>query len=127
MITPAQNIGYFLFSSVMLILTFVLISICFAYILMLSRKTELYMNLLEIPLIFICGFTFPVEVLPQWVQNISNCLAPTWAVRMLRSSQMNWENFGVLCMELFVLFVFTWGLHKWVDRRVRIKATLEVS
>lgn len=122
-----QNIGYFLFSSVILILTFVLISICFAYILMLSRKTELYMNLLEIPLIFICGFTFPIEVLPQWVQNISNCFAPTWAVRMLRSGQMNWESFDILCMELLILLVFIWLLHKWVDRRVRIKATLEVS
>lgn len=126
-ITPVQNIGYFLFASAMLILTFVLISICFAYILMLSRKTELYMNLLEIPLIFICGFTFPVEVMPQWVQNISNCLAPTWAVRMLRSTEMCWEYFGMLCLELIILFLFTLILHHWVDRRVRIKATLEVS
>lgn len=122
-----ENIGYFIFASVMLILTFVLISICFAFILMLSRKTELYMNLLEIPLIFICGFTFPVEVLPQWIQNISNCLAPTWAVRMLRSSQMNWERFGILCIELLVLLLLTWVLYKWVDRRIRINATLEVS
>ncbi|MBQ2706579.1 MAG: ABC transporter permease [Agathobacter sp.] len=122
-----ENIGYFIFASVMLILTFVLISICFAFILMLSRKTELYMNLLEIPLIFICGFTFPVEVLPQWIQNISNCLAPTWAVRMLRSSQMNWESFGILCIELLVLLLLTWVLYKWVDRRIRINATLEVS
>lgn len=126
-ITPIENIGYFLFASVMLIFTFIIISICFAYILMLSRKTELYMNLLEIPLIFICGFTFPVEVLPQWVQNISNCFAPTWAVRMLRSSRMNWESFVILCIELIGLFLFTWILHKWVDKRVRIKATLEVS
>lgn len=126
-ITPIDNIGHFLFASVMLIITFILISICFAYILMLSRKTELYMNLLEIPLIFICGFTFPVEVLPQWVQKISNCLAPTWAVRMLRCNQMNWEHFGILCIELLILLLFTYGLYKWVDRRVRVKATLEVS
>lgn len=126
-VTPIQNMGYFLFASVMLILTFVLISICFAYILMLSRKTELYMNLLEIPLIFICGFTFPVEVLPQWIQNISNCLAPTWAVRMLRSTNMCWEDFGVLCLELLIMCLLTMMLHKWVDRRIRIKATLEVS
>lgn len=126
-ITPIDNMGHFLFASFMLILTFVLISICFAYILMLSRKTELYMNLLEIPLIFICGFTFPVEVLPQWLQNISNCFAPTWAVRILRSHQMNWEHFGILCIELGMLLLFTYVLYKWVDKRVRIKATLEVS
>ncbi len=122
-----ENPGYFLFALLMLILTFIMISICFAYVLMLSRKTELYMNLLEIPLIFLCGFTYPVEILPQWIQNISNCLAPTWAVRMLRSTDMCWEDFGVLCVELFVMFLFTMILHKWVDRRVRIKATLEVS
>ena len=125
---------------------------------MLSRKTELYMNLIEIPLVFICGFTFPIEVLPGWVQAISNLLAPTWAVRLLRMScqassgsglgyidfemgisdavyhgtkQMNYvlygQYVGILLIEMAVFILFTIGLYRWMDKRVRISATLEVS
>lgn len=128
-----SNIGYFCLSMFITISCFVVVSICFAYALMLSRKTELYMNLLEIPLVFICGFTFPIEILPTWVQNISNCLAPTWAVRMLRMSvgevnpQVYLEHLSILGVELFVLILITMGLYRWMDARIRIRATLEVS
>lgn len=128
-----ENIGIFCFSMILTIICFIVVSLCFAYIMMLSRKTELYMNLIEIPLVFICGFTFPVEILPTWAQNISNALAPTWAVRMLRMSvgevqyKTYLEYMGMLAVELIILTVFTVGLYYWMDKRIRIRATLEVS
>lgn len=127
------NIGYFVFSMLLTIICFLVVSMCFAYIMMLSRKTELYMNLIEIPLVFICGFTFPTEVLPMWAQNISNALAPTWAVRMLRMSvgqfetEIYFQYMGILALELLIMIVFTIGLYHWMDKRIRIRATLEVS
>lgn len=127
------HIGYFVLSIVLMIVSFVVVSLCFAYIMMLSRKTELYMNLIEIPLVFICGFTFPIEVLPEWAQMISNLLAPTWAVRLLRMSvgavdaAIYVEYAGILLIELLLLTLFTVGLYHWMDKRIRIHATLEVS
>lgn len=127
------NIGYFCLSMFLTILCFLVVSMCFAYVMMLSRKTELYMNLIEIPLVFICGFTFPTEVLPIWAQNISNLLAPTWAVRLLRMSVGQFETqiyvqyMGILVLELLIMIVFTMGLYHWMDKRIRIRATLEVS
>ena len=127
------NIGYFLVSMVLMVVCFVVVSLCFAYIMMLSRKTELYMNLIEIPLVFICGFTFPVEVLPEWAQVISNLLAPTWAARLLRMSvgqvdkRAYVECTGILLIELLLMVLFTIGLYHWMDKRIRIRATLEVS
>ena len=127
------HIGYFLLSLLLMILCFVVVSLCFAYIMMLSRKTELYMNLIEIPLVFICGFTFPVEILPGWAQSVSNVLAPTWAVKLLRMSvgavdtAVYMEYAGVLLLELVMLVLFTIGLFNWMNKRIRIRATLEVS
>ena len=127
------HIGYFIASVILMISCFVVVSLCFAYIMMLSRKTELYMNLIEIPLVFICGFTFPVEILPGWAQCISNMLAPTWAVKLLRMSvgvvdaAVYMEYAGVLLVELIVMVLFTIGLYRWMDQRIRIHATLEVS
>lgn len=141
-----ENIGIFCLSMFLTVICFVVVSLCFAYIMMLSRKTELYMNLIEIPLVFICGFTFPTEILPVWAQRISNVLAPTWAVRMLRMSCQACERptdihlgtgiidmslytqyLGILVIELLILVLFTIGLYHWMDKRVRIRATLEVS
>ena len=127
------DMGYFMLAMVLMIACFVVVSLCFAYIMMLSRKTELYMNLIEIPLVFICGFTFPVEVLPEWAQAISNLLAPTWAARLLRMSvgQVDKSGYadcaGILLIELLLMILFTIGLYQWMDKRIRIRATLEVS
>ncbi len=128
-----QNWGYFVLSMFITIVCFVIVSIWFAYALMLSRKTELYMNLLEIPIVFLCGFTFPIEVLPGWVQGISNCLAPTWAVRMLRMSvgeldeSVYFKYMSFVSVELVILILLTILLYRCMDLRIRTNATLEVS
>ena len=128
-----ENLGAFMFSMFMTSICFIVVSLSFAYVMMLSRKTELYMNLIEIPLVFICGFTFPVEILPIWAQNISNLLAPTWAVRLLRMSvgEVVFIEYvyclSVLVIELAVLVLITVGLYGWMDKQIRIRATLEVS
>lgn len=128
-----DNWGYFCLSMLITIVCFVIVSIWFAYALMLSRKTELYMNLLEIPIVFLCGFTFPIEVLPEWVQNISGCLAPTWAVRMLRMSVDNlneglyFKYMSIVVAELVILVLLTLLLYRRMDFRIRTNATLEVS
>lgn len=125
--------GAFIGALALTVLSFILVSLCIAYLLMLSRKTELYMNLIELPFILLCGFTFPIEILPQWVQCISVCFAPTWAVRLLRISV---EGTGpvaaktcyeVLILELVLMLLFLKVIYEWMKRRVRIKATLEVS
>ena len=131
-IMKIEHAGLFIIAMLLTLVCFIIISICFAYVLMLSRKTELYMNLLEIPIIFICGFTFPIEVLPKWMQQISNCFAPTWAVKMIRMSVNggNISEFGnslfILMVELLILILISLVLYRYMDRNIRIKSTLEV-
>lgn len=124
---------HFLLAFIVMIFCFSIVSIGIAYAMMLSRKTELYMNLIELPVVFLCGFTFPVEVLPKWVQAISNFLVPTWAVRTLRSSAMGggietyWHGMGIEVVEIVACVIISLVLFAFVDKRVRISATLEVS
>lgn len=123
----------FLLALVLAIFCFMVVSLCIAYCLMLSRKTELYMNLIEIPFILVCGFVFPVEMLPGWLQKLSVMLPPTWAVRLLRMSLVEsnklvvGQYYLILMIELAVFIGITVILYRWMDKRVRIKATLEVS
>ena len=125
---------YFLLALLAAILSFVVISSVVACLLTLSRKTELYMNCIEIPIILLCGFVFPVSVLPDAVQVISRVLSPTYAVELLRMAVWGvddlavfWQKLGIL-MGLTVLYTLLSALlYRRIDRRVRIAATLEVA
>lgn len=125
---------YLLLSIFATIVCFITISICIAYLLTLSRKTQLYMNCIEIPIILLCGFVFPVEILPVWVLPISYCLSPTWAIKLMRMSISGVENRSEYFSTLAVLGCITTlyivigkFLCKKIESQVRIKATLEVS
>lgn len=125
---------YFLIALLSAVLAFVIISSVVACLLTLSRKTELYMNCIEIPIILLCGFVFPVTVLPSAVRAVSCALSPTYAVELLRMSvwgvddpTLFWQKLGVL-LELTALYaILSALLYRRIDRRVRIAATLEVA
>jgi ABC-2 type transport system permease protein len=124
----------FLGAMVVTIIGFVAISIPISYLMLLSRKTGLYMNVLDIPVTLLCGFVFPLNVLPQWTQPISQALVPTWSTRLLHlalqptidwaavRTTMTW-NAGLILLYGGLTVVF-WHA---IQLRVRRNATLEVS
>ena len=125
---------YFLLALVVAVVSFVVISSVVACILTLSRKTELYMNLIEIPLILLCGFVFPVTVLPKAISFISYALSPTYAVELLRMSvwgvdspALYWNEFGIIIVLTTFYAIVSALLYRKIDRRVRVAATLEVA
>jgi len=123
---------YTIFALVCAIICFIVFSTLIAYILTLSRKTQLYMNLIEIPIILLCGFVFPVSFLPQWIHPLSYVLPPTWAVRLLRLSihwttaDEFWHTFIILALATVCYGIATALLFKTIDKQVRRRATLEV-
>lgn len=126
--------GYFLLALVAVIISFIVISTVIACLLTLSRRTTLYMNCIEIPFILLCGFSFPVEVLPKWIQPISRLLSPTWAVELLRMAvdgvtlpEAFFEKLFVLLLLSVLYTLFAAWLYRVMERRVRILASLEVS
>ena len=114
------------------VVCFIVFSTLIAYLLTLSRKTQLYMNLIDIPVILLCGFVFPVDFLPRWIQPLSNALPPTWAVRLLRLSLdltgavEFWHTLGTLTMVTVLYGVVSALLYIIIDKQIRKSATLEV-
>jgi ABC-2 type transport system permease protein len=127
-----ESLGYLLLSLGLTIVCFIVVSIVIAYLLTLSRKTALYMNCIEIPLILICGFVFPVEVLPVWVLPISYALPPTWAIKLLRMSVAGVTNLkeyyvtsAVLLGLVIIYTILAMALYKTIDKQVRLRASLD--
>lgn len=124
----------FLFSLLICIVSFTIISLILSYLLMLSRKTSLYQNLIEMPIILICGFVFPIEILPRFVQYISYCLSPTWVVKLLNicmSNKIDMKEYFtyliIITIHLIIQISIILLLKKIIDKQIRINATLEVS
>lgn len=127
------NPGLLIVSIALAMISFSMVALCIGYLLMLSRKTSLYMNLLEIPIIMICGFAFPIEILPQWVQMISKAIPITWVVKLIRMSIDDniilteyWRIFRISVIAVVICGIFTCYLYWVMDRQIRIDATLEV-
>ena len=114
------------------IAAFIIMSVFIAYLLTLTRKTAVYMNCLEIPFALICGFVFPIEILPIGAQAISWLLPPTWAVRLLRYCVTEvqygfWENFIPLIVTMAVFAALAAWLYKIIFKQAKVLGTLDMA
>ena len=128
-----ESPGYFAVALLALVGSFIVISSALAALLTLSRRTTLYMNCIEIPFILLCGFSFPISVLPGWLRPVSRLLSPTWAVELLRMAVDGVKDAGLFGRNLLILLalsgayaLFSAWLYRRIDRQVRIRASLEV-
>jgi ABC-2 type transport system permease protein len=116
------------------LISFIGISLVLASISTLSRKSGIFMNILEFPVYILCGILFPIEILPIWTRPLSWILSPTWVVKLLKMSIFGIENYEVYFKYLFFLifikifyFILDRILFKEIDKKTRIYATLGVS
>lgn len=130
---PIRQPGFLLLAFLAAVACFLSISILTAWLLTLSRKTTLYMNVIEIPVILICGFVFPVELLPVWARVLSCGLPPTWAVKLLRMAVAGvpdraafWQALAILAALTAVYAALSRLLYEQIQKQVRIRAALEV-
>jgi ABC-2 type transport system permease protein len=53
---------------------------------LLSPAVQHFQNAMEFPIYMLCGFLFPIALLPGWTTPISYLLAPYWAARALHGT-----------------------------------------
>lgn len=99
----------------------------------LSRQADALMNCIEYPIYLICGFMFPVSILPDWVQPISYALPPTWAIKLLRTVATNDATIQSILDPLIGLLIITFlylilgtVCYRAVDKKARILGKLGV-
>jgi ABC-2 type transport system permease protein len=51
-----------------------------------SRLSGTFVDLLEMPIALLCGFMYPISILPVWMQQISAVFPIRWALEALRES-----------------------------------------
>lgn len=124
---------WFALGFLLMVLSFIAISMLISSLFTLSRNSRALMNCLEYPIFILCGMAFPIDILPDWVKVISYLLSPTWGIKILRMSVSgvvgNSELLDVSLILLaitFVYFILADIMYRKIDRETRIKATLGV-
>lgn len=130
---PHFDAGRFTVSFAVLTFSFFCVAFGFAPLFALWRWAVPMINGFELGFYVLCGFMFPVTILPQWAQAAAAALAPTWATRAVYASTTTqgphdfalWWSVTVV-LSVAYLAAAAW-LYRLVDVRARVSGDLALA
>lgn len=98
----------------------------FASLVITMKEANAFVFLVRGLVMIFCGVTFPVSVLPGWMQGIAQWLPPTYIIHGMRNAALNGADFQALLPDLIPLLVFGvmwlgigYALFNLMERRAR--------
>lgn len=98
----------------------------FASLVITAKEVNAFVFLVRGIVMIFCGITFPVTLLPAWMQSIATWLPQTYIIHAVRSAALSTDGFAAIApdlkaLALFGLFWLTVGyvLFNWMERRAR--------
>ncbi len=102
------------------------IGFAFASVVITAKEANAFVFLIRGLVMIFCGITFPIEILPGWMQTVANWLPPTYIIRGIRNAALNNADWATLWPDLSALLAFGAGwlvigylLFNWMERRAR--------
>lgn len=90
-------------------------------------------NTMEFPIYILCGFLFPIALLPGWTTPLSYILSPYWAALALHGAAQGTLEPGQIMAIWGLLMVFNVvyiaasnGLYRVILKKARTDATLDI-
>jgi ABC-2 type transport system permease protein len=116
----------------LLLLLFALwcIGVFLANFLAWSRINRSFVDYLEMPIAFLCGFMYPIRVLPDWLQAIAGAVPIRWALEAMNESLLGNRDPAFLAgrwgmtVALSVVFIL---VTRWLQSRVEDAIRLDGS
>jgi ABC-2 type transport system permease protein len=98
----------------------------FASLVITAKEANAFVFLVRGIVMIFCGITFPISVLPGWMQVVSQWLPPTYIINGVRDAALKGADFQALLPNLIPLLVFgiVWlgigyGLFNFMERCAR--------
>ena len=82
---PSLSVPQLIATLVIVIFAICVFAFLLALLFTLTKYANTIMNVIECPIFLLCGFVFPISILPSWLSWISYILPPTWAIEALRN------------------------------------------
>jgi ABC-2 type transport system permease protein len=96
-----------------------------------SRLSGSFVDYLEMPIAFLCGFMYPIRVLPVWLQYVSGVVPIRWALEAMNESLLGMRDLKYLVvhwlmaiMISLVLVVVTRWMQVKVHDSIRLSGEL---
>lgn len=102
------------------------IGFAFASLVITAKEAHVFVFLVRGLVMIFCGVTFPVSVLPGWMQSVAAWLPQTYAIRGIRNAALNGAGLQALAPDLIPLLalgiawlVIGYFTFNWMERRAR--------
>ena len=129
-VTIAQPL-LFIVSLALTVIAFICFGLIMASFFIISPAVQNFQNGLEFPVYILCGFLFPIALLPGWTTPLSYLLTPYWAAQALHGTAtgaismdsllLSW---GMMIFFSVVYVLVSQRLFRFVLRKARVDATL---
>ncbi|MGE5251669.1 MAG: ABC transporter permease [Bacteroidota bacterium] len=93
---------YFFVTLILSVFAFICFGLVIAPVFVMNPGVRAWQNAMEFPVYVLCGFLFPIALLPGWTTPFSYLLPPYWAAVALHGTSSAGISFGRL--------LFTWGM-----------------
>jgi ABC-2 type transport system permease protein len=98
----------------------------FASLVITAKEANAFVFLVRGLVMIFCGITFPVALLPAWMQSLAQWLPQTYIIHAMRSATLSDAGLGTISHDLQMMLVFglAWlaagyVLFNWMERRAR--------
>ncbi len=124
----------FAVSLLLTVVAFVTFGLVIAPIFLLSPAVQSFQNALEFPIYMLCGFLFPIALLPGWSTPLSYILGPYWAARALHGTATGGASldevlisWGMMLGLSLIYLLLSGRLMDLMLKRARADATLRME
>jgi ABC-2 type transport system permease protein len=98
----------------------------FASVVITMKEANAFVFLVRGIVMIFCGITYPLAMLPGWMQSVAQWLPQTYIIHAMRTAALSTEGFSAIAFDLkmLVLFGIFWlavgyGLFNVMERRAR--------
>ena len=121
----------FVISVILSVIAFISFGLIVAPIFVMNPGIRAWQNAMEFPVYVLCGFLFPIALLPGWTNPVSFLLPPYWAAVALHGTSTGGASLNATFFAWAMLLVFSLAdlliasrLFKYMLYKARADATL---
>jgi ABC-2 type transport system permease protein len=98
---------YFAISLILGVISFVCFGLVIAPIFVMNPSVQRWQNSMEYPIFILCGFLFPIALLPGWTTPISYLLSPYWTARALHGASSGSAPLSEISLSWIMMLLFS--------------------
>lgn len=112
------------------VIAFISFGLVIAPLFVMNRSVQQWQNALEFPMYILCGFLFPIALLPGWTTPLSYILPPYWAARALHGASTGNAPMADILLSWGMMVIFSaiyLSISSWLFRKMLYKARVDAS